>query len=93
MDIMGKVQGQYGCIVLAAPEMNPHCLTVLTPCTPMIIITIIMIISLMSILVWSMTTICMTTTEMLEFIVQVNNDFMVQIQLSCAYYIAISGSI
>ena len=30
MDIMEEVQGQYGCTVLAAPEMSPHCLTVLT---------------------------------------------------------------
>ena len=66
MDIMGKVQGQYGCSVLAALEMNPHCLTVLTLDTN-IIITI-------TIIFCSMSTIIVTTTEMLEFTVQVCNN-------------------
>ena len=89
MDIMGKVQGQYGCTVLAAQEMSPHCLTALTMDTTIIIITFTIttmtIITIMITMLSSMTTICVTTTVMLEFIVQVNNDFIVQIQLPCAY--------
>ena len=66
MDIMGKVQDQYGCTDLAASEMNPHCLTVLTLLTAMIIT--------ITIIFRSMSTIIVTTTEMLEFTVQVHNN-------------------
>ena len=79
MDIMEKVQCQYGCTVLAAQEMNPHCLTVLTLDTTFSM-TIIIISSMALITILSfMTTICVTTTAMLQFIVQVNNEVIVQI--------------
>ena len=65
---MEEVQGQYGCTVLAEPEMSPHCLTVLTLLTAITIIFLIITCMLSSII-----TVCVTTALMLEFIVQVPN--------------------
>ena len=98
---MEEVQGQYGCTVLAAQEMNPHCLTVHTLDTTfsmtiiiissilliMAIIIIIFIISCMALITMLsfMAMIHVTTTTMLQFIVQVNRDVIVQIQMQSAY--------
>ena len=64
---MGKVQGQYCCSALPALEMNPHCLTVLILKTA--IMTCILLVTMLS----SIITICVTSTAMQAFIVQVPN--------------------
>ena len=78
MHIMGKVQDQYGCSVLAAKEMSPHCLTVLTlaTATTTISTSTILTITFLTItmtLVSNMIMMGVTTGVMLEFIVQVLN--------------------
>ena len=73
MDIMGKVQDQYGCTDLAAPEMNPHCLTVLTLDTTLsmtiIIISSISLIGAIIIIISIITIIsCMALITMLSLL-------------------------